>query len=372
MIYLDNNATTPLDKEVADAMSEAFRFFGNPSSTHKHGEAAKAIIESARCNVATLIGASPPEILFTSGGTEANNLAIIGTAYSHEKGHIITSSIEHPAVLNPVKWLASKGFDETILAVGSDGRVNPDDLRRAVRKDTILITVMHSNNETGVLQPIAEIADVAKEFGIPFHTDAAQSVGKMAVSVQDFGVGMLTIVPHKFYGPKGCGALYIKNGIELKPILFGAGHERGLRPGTENIIGIAGLGKACEIAARDISCRYDYAKNLRNLLYGLLKESLDMQLNGHADLRLPNTLNASIKGIMADDIVTALKNEVAFSAGSACHAGVRNPSAVLKAMGLSDKDALSSVRLSVGKDNSEDETREAAARIIAYVKTKSL
>lgn len=368
MIYLDNNATTPIDREVADAMLQAFPLFGNPSSPHSHGTAAKAVIETARCNVAALIGASPSEIIFVSGGTEANNLAIIGTAYRHEKGHIIATSIEHPAVLNPVKWLSSKGFDATLLPVGSDGRVNPDDVKRAIRKDTILITVMHSNNETGVLQPIAEIGAIAKDFSIPFHTDAAQSIGKMGVDVGDSGVDMLTIVSHKFYGPKGCGALYIKDGVRINPIIFGAGHERGLRPGTENIIGIAGLGKACGIAARDISHRYDYAKKLRNILYDLLKNSLDISLNGHADLRLPNTLNVSIEGVIAEDLVNALKNEVAFSAGSACHAGVRKPSAVLKAMGLSDKAALASVRLSVGKDNNESEIKEAAAKIIEHTK----
>ncbi|TAN43523.1 MAG: cysteine desulfurase [Nitrospirae bacterium] len=371
MIYLDNNATTPLDREVADAMLQALPLFGNPSSSHSHGTAAKAVIEVARCKVAGLVGATPSEMIFTSGGTEADNLAIIGTAYRHEKGHIITTSIEHPAVLNPVKWLSSKGFGVTLLPVGPDGRVDPGEVKRAVRKDTILITVMHSNNETGALQPIAEIGSVAKELGIPFHTDAAQSVGKMDVNVQDLNVDMLTVVPHKFYGPKGCGALYIRNGIELKPILFGAGHERGLRPGTENIIGISGLGKACEIAARDLPHRYSHAKKLRDMLFDLLKNSLDIKLNGHPDLRLPNTLNISIKGIIAEDLVAALKNEVAFSAGSACHAGVRKPSAVLKAMGLSDEDALSSVRLSVGKDNNEDEIKGAAEKITASVKTKA-
>ena len=364
MIYLDHNATTPLDEEVIKAISGAFPDFGNPSSSHIAGTKAKAVIDKARQNVASLISCLPSEMTFTSGGTESNNLAIIGTAYKHGKGHIITSAIEHPAVLNPVKWLESKGFEATYLPVGPDGRVSPEDVSKALKKDTILITIMHSNNETGVLQPIAEIGRTARENKVTFHSDAAQSVGKMDVSVDELMVDMMSVVSHKFYGPKGVGALYIRSGSEPMPIMFGAGHERGLRPGTENTIGIAGLGKACEIARLHMSSRYTHAFELRDKLFDLLKDRLDIKLNGHETLRLPNTLNLSIKGVIGNDLVEKLKTSVAFSAGSACHAGVCKPSGVLKAMGLSDVEAMSAVRLSIGKDNTLSEIEEAAELII--------
>lgn len=368
MIYLDNNATTPVDEEVKKAMADVFGLFGNPSSNHSIGRAAKAAVDNARKQAAGLIACDPSEIIFTSGGTESNNLAIIGTAYKYQKGHIITSVIEHPAVLNPTKWLEMRGFDVTYLPVDSDGMVNPDDVKRAIRKDTILITIMHSNNETGVLQPIKEIGMIAREHNITFHSDAAQSVGKMDVKVSELVVDMLTIVSHKFYGTKGVGALYLRNGIDVMPIMFGAGHEKGIRPGTENVIGIAGLGKACEIAVCDMPFRYERSLKLRDALFSLLESKLAVKLNGHKMLRLPNTLNVSIKGIIAEDLVAALNDEVAFSAGSACHSGIRKPSSVLKAMGLSDDDALSSIRLSVGKDNTINEIEEASEMIIQTVK----
>ncbi|MDI6727395.1 MAG: cysteine desulfurase family protein [Thermodesulfovibrionales bacterium] len=381
MIYLDHNATTPIDEDVKKAMADAFQLFGNPSSSHSIGRAAKGAVDSARKQVADLIACDPSEIIFTSGGTESNNLAIIGTAYKYQKGHIITSVIEHPAVLNPVKWLEMRGFAATYLPVDSEGRVNPDDVKRAIRKDTILITIMHSNNETGVLQPIQEIGMIAREHNITFHSDAAQSVGKMDVKISELMADMLTIVSHKFYGPKGVGALYIKDlgfsGGDFKggtqvhplpmPIMFGAGHERGIRPGTENVIGISGLGKACEIALRDMPFRYERTFKLRDALFSLLESKLAVKLNGHKMLRLPNTLNISIKGIIAEDVVEQLKDEVAFSAGSACHSGIRKPSFVLKAMGLSDEDALSSIRLSTGKDNTIGEIEYASEMIIQTV-----
>ncbi|MCL5976564.1 MAG: cysteine desulfurase [Nitrospirae bacterium] len=368
MIYLDHNATTPIDDEVKNVMVDAFSLFGNPSSGHTIGRAAKAVVDNARKQVADLIGADPPEIIFTSGGTESNNLAIIGTAYKHQKGHIITSVIEHPAVLNPVKWLETKGFEAAYLPVDSNGHVSPEDVKKAIRKDTFLITIMHSNNETGVLQPIREIGMIAREYGITFHSDAAQSVGKMEVGIIDLSVDMLTVVSHKFYGPKGVGALYVRNGIELRPIMFGAGHERGIRPGTENVIGIVGIGKACETAGCNMPFRYDHTIKLRDKLFSLLRNELDVKLNGHETLRLPNTLNVSVKGVKGNDLVEKLKDSVAFSAGSACHSGTCKPSSVLKAMGLSDEDALSSIRLSVGKDNTPDEIRTASEMIIACVK----
>ncbi|MBI3592448.1 MAG: cysteine desulfurase [Nitrospirae bacterium] len=348
LIYLDHNATTPLDVEVKKAMMDVLPVFGNPSSSHSIGLAAKAVIENARQQVSRLIMCDPSEIIFTSGGTEANNLAIIGTAYKHQGGHIITSVIEHPSVANPVKWLELRGFKATYLQVDSSGMVSPEDVRKAVRKDTILITVMHSNNETGVLQPIKEIGKIARQYNILFHSDAAQSVGKMGVDVSDLMVDMLTVVSHKFYGPKGAGALYLKSGVDIMPILFGAGHERGLRPGTENTIGIAGLGKTCEVAAGNMLPRCEHTRKLRDRLFASLKSRLDITLNGREELRLPNTLNISIrginppippllkggkggfvKGIIGEDLVEKLKDRIAFSSGSACHSGIRKPSPVL-------------------------------------------
>lgn len=374
MSYLDHNATTPLDDEVEAAMQAAFPVFGNPSSSHSAGVAAKAEIEAARQHVANLISCSPSEIIFTSGGTESNNLAIIGTAFKHQNGHIITSAIEHPSVLNPVRWLEQRGFGVRYLPVDSLGRVSPGDVKKALRKDTVLITVMHSNNETGVIQPVREIGEIAGAYGIAFHSDAAQSVGKMEVDVKGLMVDMLTVVPHKFYGPKGAGALYIKDFSPNPkshipyPIMFGAGHEKGMRPGTENIICISGFGKACETAKRDMSLRYGHAIKMRDKLFHLLQKNLDIRLNGHETLRLPNTLNVSIKGIIGEDLVEKLKDKLAISSGSACHSGIRKPSAVLKAMGMSDEEALSSIRLSTGKDNSIGEMEEASEMIIRTVK----
>lgn len=368
MIYLDNNATTPVDEEVKKAMADAFQIFGNPSSSHSIGRAAKAAVDSARKHVADLIACSPSEVIFTSGGTESNNLAIIGTAYGYQKGHIITSVIEHPSVLNPVKWLQTKGFEATYISVNSDGLIDPGDIRKAIRKDTILITIMHSNNETGVLQPIAEIGKIAQDNSIIFHSDAAQSIGKMDVKVDALMVDMLTVVSHKFYGPKGIGALYLKNGVDLMPLMFGAGHERGICPGTENVIGIAGMGKACEIAMRDMPVRFSHTMKLRDELFSILTREIDIKLNGYNAPRLPNTLNISVGGIIGEEVVSGLNDKVAISAGSACHSGIRRPSAVLKAMGLSDDDALAALRLSVGKDNSLDEINKAAMEIIHCVK----
>ncbi len=371
LIYLDNNATTPIDEDVKKVISDAFEIFGNPSSSHIYGIEARKLIEKARADVANLIGAEPSEVYFTSGGTESNNLAIIGTAYKYKRGHIITSVIEHPSVFNVVKWLESNGFEVDYLPVDSYGIVDPDDIKRAIRKDTILVTIMHSNNETGVLQPIKEIGKILKELNIPFHTDAAQSVGKIDVNVSELMVDMLTIVSHKFYGPKGVGAIYIKKGLNIMPIMFGAGHEKGIRPGTENVISISGFGKACELAYINMQERFKNSILLRERLYELLKSNLDLRLNGHYSLRLPNTLNISIKNIIGEDIVFTLKDRVAFSSGSACHAGVYKPSTVLKAMGLSDDEAISAIRLSVGKDNSIEEIEEASEIIISSIKNQA-
>jgi cysteine desulfurase len=368
MIYLDNNATTPVDPEVSDAVfSSLRRDLGNPSSVHLPGRKANEAVEFSRKYVADLLNCSVEEICFTSGGTESNNLAIIGTAMLHKKGHIITSAIEHPSVVNTCLYLESLGFEVTYAPVNSEGMVEVESIKESIRKETILISIMHSNNETGVIQPIEEIGAVAKERGITFHVDAAQSIGKMHFN-PDPPVNLLTIVSHKFYGPKGVGALYVRNGTHLKPIIFGAGHERGLRPGTENVAGIVGLGKACQIAKRDIKLRVAHTTALRDLILHQLKSALpDLTLNGHRTQRLSNTLNMRVPGVLSSELVELLKDRVAVSTGSACHAGKMKPSIVLKNMGLSDEEALSSIRLSVGKDNTEDEIKEAVQIIVSAV-----
>jgi cysteine desulfurase len=364
MIYLDCNATTPVDPEVQEAMAACLRdVFGNPSSSHIEGRKARALVDEARAHVAELLDCEPEEIFFTSGGTESNNLAIIGTAFKHAKGHVIASRIEHPSVMNAIRHLEGLGFEATLVGVDENCRVSPAEVEAAIREDTVLITIMHSNNETGTLQPVDEIAAVAHRRGVPFHADAAQSVGK--VKVEANSVDMLTVAGHKFYGPKGIGALYVRKGQEPLPIMFGAGHERGLRPGTENVPGIAGLGKAAEIAKRDIQRRVEDTLKLRNLLYGELEKGIGgLHLNGHPELTLPGTLNVVIPGTNSTEMVGVLGQEVALSAGAACHGGIDTPSSVLKAMGLRDEDALASLRISIGKDNTEEEIRGAAGILL--------
>ena len=369
MIYLDSNATTPVDPEVSDAVFASLRRdVGNPSSSHLAGQKARETIENARREVADFLGCGSEEICFTSGGTEANNLALIGSALSRGKGHIITSVIEHPSVYNTCRHLESLGFEVTYTPVDRDGIVSVEGIERAVREDTFLVSVMHANNETGVLQPVEEIAAVMKSKGIAFHVDAAQSVGKMQCSLTDAAIDLMTIVAHKFYGPKGVGALYIRSGSLLKPLLFGGGHEKGLRPGTENVAGIVGLGKACQIAKRDIRLRVSHTLRLRELLFESLKALVPgLRLNGHKSRRLPNTLNVEIPGVASHLLAERLSQDVAISTGAACHSGERTPSPILLAMGLSGEEALSSIRLSVGKDNTEDEIRGAASVIGAAV-----
>jgi cysteine desulfurase len=361
MIYLDNNATTPVDPEVSDAIfSSLKRDFGNPSSAHHFGMKAKEVIENSRMIIADFLGCRHDEIYFTSGGTESNNLSLIGTALFHKKGHIITSVIEHPSITNTCMNLKTLGFEVTYAPADKDGIVILDKIKQSIKKNTILISIMHSNNETGIIQPIEEIGKMAKEYGIPLHTDAAQTIGKMHFSLKDSLIEMTTIVSHKFYGPKGIGALYIKRGTALKNILFGANHERGLRPGTENVPGIVGFGKACSISKRDINLRVSHTTELRDLIIDSLKSHIpDVKINGHETKRLPNTLNISIPGIASYDLVEKIKDRVAVSTGSACHSGKQIPSSVLTNIGLTDKEALSSLRLSVGKDNTVEEINEA-------------
>ncbi len=370
MIYLDHNATTPVDDEVKNAVCDAIGVFGNPSSSHSAGREAHRLVEGARAAVAGLIGATPDEVIFTSGGTESNNLAVIGYARSFGSGHIISTRIEHPSVINPLRHLEKEGFSITLVGTDRNGVVRPGDILDELRPDTILVTVMHSNNETGVIQPVGEIAAILKERGIALHTDLAQSAGKTPVDVQKLGCDMATVVSHKFYGPKGVGALYIRSGVKVQPLMYGAGHEGGLRPGTENIPAIAGFGKAAEIAARDMTRRVEHAERVTGMLYRRLLELIpDIMLNGEKAHRLPNTLNISIRGTTGADIVDALKDDVAISAGSACHSGTCRPSDVLLAMGLSAPDAVSAVRISTGKDTSEEDVSMASELIARAVES---
>ncbi len=360
MIYLDHNATTPVDSRVKEEVLKALDIFGNPSSSHLLGREAKYVLERARQKVAELIGADPSEIVFTSGGTESNNLALIGYILNFRQGHIITTMIEHPSIMKTVSYLKQKGYSVTLLKPEQSGRINPEEVKKALRPDTVLVSIMHSNNETGVIQPIEEIAEVVKDSDAVFHTDAAQSIGKVEVNVDKLGVDMLTIVSHKFYGPKGIGALYIRKGVKVNPILYGGGQERGIRPGTESIPLIAGLGKAAELALKELPDRKRHLQSITDRLWKGLREMIpDITLNGENAPRLPNTLNISIRGIVGAELVQSLSEEVAISAGSACHEGRCTPSEVLTAMGLTPEEALSSVRISTGKDTTVEQVNKA-------------
>lgn len=378
MIYLDNNATTPIDPEVSDAVfSSLRRDFGNPSSGHFAGKKAREAVEQSRATIATFLGCKTGEILFTSGGTESNNLAIIGTAALRGKGHIVTSAIEHPSVIAACRHLESLGFEVTYVDANGEGVIPAEGIEKAIRDDTILLSVMHANNETGVIQPVEEIGAAARQRGIPFHVDAAQTIGKTPFTLGSMPADLLTVVPHKFYGPKGVGGLFIRSGTPVSPILYGAGHERGIRPGTENVPGIVGFAKTCQIADRDLEMRVARTANLSALLFNTLKAGItDLRLNGHISHRLPNTLNVMFPGVSSGELVSRIGNSVAASTGSACHAGSQTPSSVLLNMGLTAEEVLSSMRLSVGKDNTEEEILEAATIISAAVhelrKVKSL
>ena len=369
MIYLDNNASTPVDPEVSDAIFSCLkRDFGNPSSSHMLGKKAKEVVETSRKSISELLECSEKEIYFTSGGTESNNLALLGTAMFHQTGHIITSGIEHPSVFNTMKHLESRGFNVTYIAPDNTGLVHLEDISKSIRKDTILISIMHSNNETGVIQPVEDIGALTKKNDILFHVDAAQSIGKSHFSLKNSSIDMLTIVPHKFYGPKGIGALYARRGRKPSPLMFGADHEMGLRPGTENVPGIAGFAKTSQIAMRDLTLRVSHTLHLREILFQKLEYGIpDIVLNGHQTKRLPNTLNICIPGISSHDLVNKIGEQVAISSGSACHSGRQIPSNVLKAMGLSDQKALSSIRLSIGKDNTITEIEQAAEILVNAV-----
>ena len=371
-IYLDYNATTPVDSEVVYAMQPYLNeYFGNPSSAHSYGAEAKISVENARKQVAALINCRPHEIIFTSGGTESNNYAIKGFAYAneHKGNHIITSSIEHPAVTEVCRYLGSKGFDITYLEVDGYGLINMEDLESAITPRTILISIMHANNEIGTVQPILEIAEIAHRHEITFHTDAAQSVGKYPVDVKEAGIDLLSIAGHKLYAPKGIGALYIRDGIVLEKLIHGADHEQNKRAGTENVPEIAGLGKACEIAKRDLDKNIVHMQNMRDLLYRrLLQELPEIKLNGHPRVCLPNTLSLSFKGIEANILLNEMEMKgIAASAGAACHTDSIDISPVLAAIRLEPEFAIGTIRFSVGKYTTEDEINRATSIITDIV-----
>lgn len=373
-IYLDYNATTPVDPVVADAMEPFLReFFGNPSSSHYYGSQARLATEAAREQVARLLGAFPYEVVFTSGGTESNNLAIIGAARArrHLGNHILTSSVEHPAVLEVASYLKGEGFRVDLIPVDEYGMVDPAEVLRMIRPDTILVSVMHANNEIGTIQPVAEIGKMARERGILMHCDAAQSVGKIPVNVNDLQVDLLSVAGHKFYAPKGIGALYIRQGVRLDKITHGADHEQNRRPGTENVLEIAGLGKACELAMRNLTDTAFHLKKMRDLLEESLLEKIPgAVVHGHPEKRLPNTLSIGFPGIEATTLLSSVAG-VAASAGAACHTGQETESGVLKAMNVPENIAMGTIRLSTGRYTTGQEIREAARLITDAVTSLS-
>ena len=370
-IYLDHNATTQVDRDAVKAMLPYLEdAFGNPSSGYALGVRAKEGLERAREDVAQLLGCQNHEIIFTSGGSESNNMVLKGVIeFKHpEKFHVITSAVEHPAILNPSLFLMELGVKVTILPVDPFCRVDPGAVKKAILPNTTLISIMMANNETGTLQPIKEISEIGREYGIPVHTDAAQAVGKIEVDVNALGVDFLTVAGHKLYAPKGIGALYIRDGRNLTPLIHGAGQEYGKRPGTENIILAAGLGAACRIARKRLKSDYQTMEALRNRLQTRLFEGLDdLVLNGHPEKRLPNTLHIAVPGIEGGLILEGVPKIMA-STGAACHDRTVTLSHVLSAMGVPPETGMGALRFSVGRRNSIEQIEEAAQAIIKQVK----
>lgn len=364
-IYLDHNASTPIDPRVAEVMRALLGGpHENPSAIHAGGRAARAVVDRARSQVAGLLGCAPDEVVFTSGGSEANNLALKGAFFAiRERGdHIITTAVEHPAILEPLRFLERLGARVTVIPVDRTGRIDPDDVRRAITAQTILVSVMHANNEVGTIEPIEAVSAIARERGVLVHTDAAQSVGKIPTRVADLGVDLLSIAGHKLYAPKGVGALYVRRDVRLEPLIHGASQEGGRRAGTESALLAAALGEACELAA-DLGSMGE-VRRLRDLFWGLLRSRIGEQvvLNGHPDQRLPNTLSVSFAGRVGADILGALDG-VAASTGSACHAGSVELSPVLVAMGVPPEIGMGAIRFSLGRDTTEPEIREVAKHL---------
>jgi cysteine desulfurase len=364
-IYLDYNASTPIDPAVAAAMRPLLEDgFGNPSSGHWAAARAKAALEEARGQVAALLGAHSDEIVFTSGGSEANNLALKGVAWAPRAhgNHIVVSAVEHSAIVAPSLFLERQGFQVSVVPVDRFGLLDPDDVRRAIGPRTILISIMHANNEVGTVQPIAEVGRIARQHGVLLHTDAAQSVGKIATDVSALGVDLLTVAGHKVYAPKGVGALYVRRGTRIEPLIHGAGHEGGRRAGTESALLAVGLGKACELA-RDLRAM-ERLRALRDRFWQRLQAGFGdrVVLNGHRDRRLPNTLNVSFVGQIGADVLAQLDG-VAASTGSACHTGHVELSPVLKAMGVAPAVGMGAIRFSLGRGTTQDQIDTVADRL---------
>lgn len=365
-VYMDHAATTPVDKRVLEEMLPFFtEKYGNPSSLHSFGREAHDALEKARKNVAKVINADKDEIFFTSGGTESDNIAIKGTAYrmkeeitDYKGSHIITSSIEHPAVMETCRHLEKMGFKVKYLPVDKYGIVSIDELKNSISKETFLISIMHANNEIGTIQNIDDIGKIAKEHNIVFHSDAVQSIGKIPVDVKKMNVDMLSMSSHKIHGPKGVGALYIKKGVKLQPIVQGGGHEKNLRSGTENISGIAGFGKACELAKTRLNKDAEHLTNMRDKLIKNVLNIEESYLNGHPTMRLPNNAHFRFTGIEGEALILSLDEKgVAASTGSACSSKKLLPSHVLMAIGLNEVEAHGSLRLTLGRENTEDEVK---------------
>ena len=367
-VYLDFNATTPVAQEVLDAMLPFLReHYGNPSSGHEFGRLAARAVTQAREHVAALIGAGAGEIVFTGCATEANNLALLGVAAAAAPGHrhLVVSAVEHPAVMAPAQHLRRLGWEVTVVPVDGTGRASVQAVADALRADTALVSVMHANNEVGTLQPIDEIATLTRPRGIVLHSDAAQSAGKLALDVDSLGVDLLTLAGHKFYAPKGVGALYVRSGTRLAPVLFGAGQECGLRPGTENVAAVVGLGAAAHLARHSLPQSTQALRRLRDRLHALLAGSVNgLQLNGHPEQRLPNTLHVSFPRVSGRALLQQAGDDVAASVGSACHSEHDAVSGVLAAMGVDAARAAGAVRLSVGRPTTDDDLHRAADGLI--------
>lgn len=358
MIYLDNAASTEIHNEVFQEMIPFLKEqYGNPSSIHHYGRIASRAIQKARKQIANLISANPEEILFTSGGTESNNIALFGITHPNKGKHIITSSIEHDAVLEPCKKLEKEGFDVTYLPVTRDGLINPEDVKKSITKNTCLVSIMFANNEVGTVQPIGEIAKLCSEKRIFFHTDAIQAIGKLEINVKELRLDMLSISSHKINGPKGVGALYIKSGTKIEPYIFGGGQENGLRSGTENVASVIGFGKACELAKENLEKNILHFKNLRDVLVSkVMKEIPYVSINGHPEKRIPNNAHFTFLGVNGEDLIIKLDEEgIAASTGSACSVRTQKESHVLRAMGFLHEQIAGSLRLTVGTMNTISE-----------------
>ena len=361
MIYLDNAASTPVHSKVLEEMIPYFEErFGNPSSIHKYGRQASLAIQNAKKRIASLINADYQEILITSGGTESNNTALLGVARKKNGKHIIASSIEHDAILEPCKQLQREGFEVTYLPVDRYGLVNPADIEKEISHDTCLVTIMFANNEVGTIQPIEEIGKITREKNVLFHTDAVQAMGKIQVDAKNLKVDLLSMSSHKINGPKGVGALYIRKGVEVDPLLLGGGQENGLRSGTENVASVAGFGKACELAEENMERNIEHFRKLgKQLISRVLEEIPLATLNGHPEKRTPNNVHFAFLGVRGEDLIIKLdENGIAASTGSACSVRIQKESHVLKAMGLSHEQITGSLRLTIGVFNDEKEIDE--------------